>query len=53
MSTEIDTKTLIRCISQLTNKFQSSRQEVMDNHPNFNTLKDSRITIFTYAFFIQ
>jgi hypothetical protein len=47
MSTGTDTKVLIKNINQLTNKFQSARQDIIDNHPNFDTLKDSRITVFT------
>src|SRR5215831_2844038 len=38
---------LIRTMTQITNEFESARKEILDNHPNFNEKKDSRITIFT------
>lgn len=47
MSRGIESKALIRSMNQLTNKFESARQVIMDNHPNFDKIKDSRITIFT------
>ncbi len=34
-------------MTQITDEFESARKEIMDNHPNFDQLKDSRITIFT------
>src|SRR5437764_3679939 len=38
---------LIRSMTQITNEFESERKKIMDKHPNFDQLKDSRITIFT------
>jgi hypothetical protein len=43
----MNSKALIRSTNQLTNKFELARQEIMDKHPNFDKIKDSRITIFT------
>ena len=38
---------LIRSMTQITNEFELARKEIIDKHPNFDKLKDSRITIFT------
>ncbi len=38
---------LIRTMSQVNDSFQSARQEINDEHPNFDQIKDSRITVFT------
>jgi hypothetical protein len=34
-------------MGQVTDNFHTARQEIMDQHPNFDRIKDSRITIFT------
>jgi hypothetical protein len=34
-------------MGQVTDNFHTARQEIMDKHPNFDKIKDSRITIFT------
>jgi hypothetical protein len=33
-------------MSQVNQNFQKARQRIMDEHPNFDQIKDSRITIF-------
>lgn len=38
---------LIRTMSQVNDSFQAARQEINDEHPNFDQIKDSRITVFT------
>jgi hypothetical protein len=34
-------------MSQINQNFQAIRQEIMDEHPNFDQIKDSRISVFT------
>ena len=40
-------KSLIRTISRISDNFSAVRQQILDNHPNFDQTKDSRITTFT------
>jgi hypothetical protein len=34
-------------MSQINGNFQTARQEIMDEYPNLDRIKDSRITVFT------
>lgn len=38
---------LIRSMTQVNDNFEEARKEIMDNHPNFDKIKDSRINVFT------
>jgi hypothetical protein len=40
-------KSLIRTISRISDNFSAVIQQILDNHPNFDQTKDSRITTFT------
>ena len=43
----VEPRSLIRTMSQINQNFQAARQEIMDEHPNFDKIKDSRITVLT------
>jgi hypothetical protein len=38
---------LIRSMTQVNDNFEEARKETMDNHLNFDEIKDSRINVFT------
>lgn len=43
----VDPKSLIRTIFQISENFSTARQQIINDRPNFDRIKDSRITIFT------
>jgi hypothetical protein len=43
----VEKNKLIRNMIQINENFHAARQEIMDKHPNFDKIKDSRITVFT------
>jgi hypothetical protein len=43
----VEARSLIRTMIEITENFQAARQEIMDEHPNFDQIKDARISIFT------
>ncbi|PWU79568.1 MAG: hypothetical protein DLM72_16935 [Candidatus Nitrosopolaris wilkensis] len=43
----VEPKTLIKNTIQIIQNFQKIRHQIMDEHFNFDKIKDSRITVFT------
>src|SRR6188472_1559026 len=43
----VEKNRLIRTMIQINENFHAVRQKIMDKYPNFDRIKDSRITIFT------
>lgn len=43
----VEPRKLIRTMIQIADNFRTARKEIIDDHHNFNQIKDSRITIFS------
>jgi hypothetical protein len=43
----VEPRSLVRTMIQINQNFQAARQEIMDEHPNFDQIKYSRIIVFT------
>ncbi len=43
----VEKNRLIRTMNQINDDFHKARQQIINDHPNFDTQNDSRITIFT------